>query len=198
MEDTEAAPASQRAAKAPKFPCVRCKKNVPKNCKAVRCGTCLLWVHCECEKMPDEVYNILAHPEKHGFTVAWTCDACKECNARIDLMVKGLENRVKEVESRMDKADSRVDKVEYGIKDLDREVEKVKEAVKGKDEDTTRKVKGLEDAMMEELRERETKKNNVVMYKVEESDKEVGKERMAWDLKMCKEILDRFKKMPQL
>jgi hypothetical protein len=192
MSDSEQQQASQRQQKA-KFPCLRCKKNVAKNCKAVRCGTCNLWVHTECEKISDELYNILAHPEKYGgHLINWTCDCCKESSAKIDQVVKAYTERVKVVETRMDKQDSRMDRAESSMKDFAAELKELKDQLKNRDNNVDKKVKQAEERLTEEMHEQNMKKNNVVMYRVQElpDERATGRERMEWDRKQCAEIFE--------
>ena len=66
MEEEEQIVQTQKGQAKAKFPCLRCKKNVAKNSKSVRCASCQLWVHIECEGISNELYNFLAHPEKFG------------------------------------------------------------------------------------------------------------------------------------
>ena len=47
----------------PKYPCLRCRKAVAKNTKAVKCNACDQWVHVECEQMSAEMYKIICDQE---------------------------------------------------------------------------------------------------------------------------------------
>ena len=87
-----------KASKTVKFPCLRCKKNVAKNSRSVRCHICQHWVHVECEGMPIEMYNLMANPEKYGAVgLSWTCMSCQSSMAKIQEVVGRYENRIKEV-----------------------------------------------------------------------------------------------------
>ena len=67
-----AAPSPQKKAK---FPCIRCKKNVTKNSRSVKCATCELWVHVDCEQISPELFSILSNPEKfEGTRIMWNCE----------------------------------------------------------------------------------------------------------------------------
>ena len=52
--------------KAPKYPCLRCRKAVEKDQRSFQCQTCQLWVHTECENISDELFKILADSENYG------------------------------------------------------------------------------------------------------------------------------------
>ena len=182
MDEEEQTVHSQRTQKA-KYPCLRCKKNVAKNSKSVRCGTCQFWVHVDCEGITNELYQVLAHPEKFGGNVTWTCDSCQASAAQIDQVVKAYIERIKDVEKR-------VSNTESGLKDLDRKVEKMDEKMKGRDDKVEKRIQKGEENVFEEMREREARRANVVMYKVKEleDEKATGRERIDWDKKMCRKI----------
>jgi hypothetical protein len=133
--------------------------------------------------MPEELYNFLAHPEKFGgHVVKWSCESCNACNARIDQMLKGFEKRLDDVETRMGKSDDKV-------KDLDRRVERVEDKMETRQEEVQKKVEKGQKEIMDELREREMRKANVIMHRVPECmGEKTGKEKLAWDRMKCSEI----------
>ena len=184
-------PQSQTVKKttAPKFPCLRCKKNVTKNSKSVKCNTCQFWVHVECEGISVELFNILAHPEKYGGTgFSWNCGSCLASAARLEVVVKAFEGRIQQVESKMERTDG-------AVKELDRKVENLSEKLSRRDENIERRVKDGENSVLEEMREREARRLNVVVHKLREMDGEraTGKERQEWDRKSCVKIFDELK-----
>ena len=130
------------------------------------------WVHVECEGIPAELYNVLAHPEKFGGSVTWNCDSCVASAAKMEQFVKAYTERIKGLEDR-------VAGTENCVKDLDKKVEKIDEKLKERDTDTAKKIKHGQDDVFAEMRERELKRMNVVMYRVPELDKESpsGRER---------------------
>jgi hypothetical protein len=182
---SQAQPQAQTQAKATKakYPCLRCKKNVAKTSKSVRCGTCQLWVHAECENISSELYNILAHPERFGGSVSWTCDCCLASNAEIRQVVKAYTEKIKEVEAR-------ITGTEEGLKDLGKKVEKMDEKLNKRDENVDRKIQKGDREVFEEMREREVRRMNVVLYRVPELDDEraTGSERIEWDKRQCSKI----------
>ena len=184
MADMEEESSSQQ--KKAKFPCLRCRKNVAKNSKSVRCRTCHLWVHVDCEPgISTELYNILAHPERFGGQVSWTCDSCVASNAKIEQVVKAYTDRINEVEKRMACN-------ENSVKELDRRVEKLDEKVKNRDENIEKRVQQSELNLLEEINEREYKRNNVIMYKVKEleDDRASGRDRQDWDMNAVLDIVN--------
>ena len=154
------------APKQPEYPCIRCKRNVGK-VKSVSCGTCGLWVHKECEEMSDELFAVLAG--KYG-GVKWHCSSCEASSARLEAAIKQVEIRLSNVEGRMDMADERAKVVDVRVEKVEMVAEQAMRAVEGVKVDVTRIV-------LEEMREREEKKLNIILHNVGESEK--GEE--MWD-----------------
>ena len=151
-------------------PCLRCKKNVGK-VKAVSCATCKQWVHKECEEMTDELFNVLAG--KYG-GIKWECQSCQASTARLEAQIKQVETRLNKVEEKMvtfeDKSklqETRLDKVEMIADQAKKAVEEVKEDVA--------KV------ILEEMREREDKKLNIILHSVGEAENVSAEESKKWD-----------------
>jgi len=176
---------SQKPTKA-KFPCLRCKKNVAKNSKSVKCNICQNWVHVECEGMPAEFYNLLANQEKYGMSgVYWNCAACQTSAAKITEMMGQYENRVKEVEDRMTAGEAE-------IKQMGKEVKKVVESLHDRDDKIDQKLQKAEKCIYEELKQRDTRRANAIMHGVAEigGENPTGGERRDWDRKECLAILE--------
>ena len=184
MEEEDQHP-TQKATKA-KYPCLRCKKNVAKNSRSVRCGICQNWVHVECEGMPVDFYNLLANQEKFGVTgVSWSCSACQSSAAKILEMMSGYENRIKEVETRMTAGEAE-------MSNMGKEVKKIGESLKERDDKIDQKLQKSEKGIYEELKQRDMRRANVIMHGVRETDKEnaTGGERRDWDRTECLAILE--------
>ncbi len=119
--------------------------------------------------MSDELYNILAHPEKYGMNIGYTCDSCLAGNKHVEQVVKAYTDKMKVMEDRMGAT-------ENSVKNLDSKVTKIDEKVENL-------VKKGEYNVMEELREREVRRRNVVLYRIPEHENEGAKgvERIEWD-----------------
>ena len=72
-----------------------------KNQKAVRCNTCQLWVHADCQGITKELYAYLKNPGSVGGTVAWNCDCCSASATRLQARVVALETDLGKIEARM-------------------------------------------------------------------------------------------------
>jgi len=187
MEDADAdLPPTQKQTKQAKFPCIRCKKNVAKNSKSVKCHICQQWVHVECEGMPPELYNILANPEKYGTCgMSWSCSSCQASAAKVLEVVNAYEKRITDVETRVTTGEGK-------MKELGKEMEKMKDGLKERDDKIDQKLDRKEKAIFDELRQRDSRRMNVIMHGVGEIDKEdaAGSERREWDRAECLAILE--------
>jgi hypothetical protein len=179
MEEEEAASQTQKKAK---FPCLKCKKNVTKNSKSVRCGSCQLWVHVDCEGISAELFNILSHPDKYGGGVSWNCESCLASGKRLEDMIKKCEGRIQDVENR-------VTDTEGTVKELDKKVEKIDKKTKKNEEEIKNSKESAAEAVYQELREREEKKMNLIIHGVGEADgRSTLEEKKEWDIKSCDNI----------
>jgi len=187
MEDADAdLPPTQKQTKAVKFPCIRCKKSVAKNSKSVKCHICQQWVHVDCEGMPPELYNILANPEKYGTCgMSWSCSSCQASAAKVLEVVNAYEKRITEVESRVTSGEGKMN-------DMGKELEKMKGTLKDRDDKIDQKLDRKEKAIFDELRQRDSRRMNVIMHGVSEIDKAdaAGSERREWDRAECLAILE--------
>ena len=179
-----AAPPNGKKLPPAKHPCLRCKLNVAKNSKSVRCSICDQWVHKDCEHMATEFFNILANPEKYGAVgVRWECQACQAGSARIAKALKNNEEKINGVEDRVRGHDKE-------ISDMGKRLSKVEEAVSMRDINLEELKRSLKAEILEEMRERECRKVSVVMYKVGEcpDEKAPGVRRIEWDKQSCENI----------
>ena len=176
-------PAATKAPK-PKHPCLRCRKAVTKDHKSVQCQTCQFWVHTECQDISDELFKILADPESFG-GVCWNCDSCLASSARLERTVIALETRVKAAETVSNQAINEIKRVDSNIALLRRELDEVK--------NRTNDAPNLnldEYVTKEELRERESRKTNIIMHRVTEASEEfrTAEERRRVDTEECRKI----------
>jgi hypothetical protein len=143
------------ASRGAKYPCIRCKKNVGRN--SVQCKTCQLWIHVECGGISKEVFNILANPAKYGLGISWNCDSCQASAARLEDRMNALEGRFVEVESRVIRSECVVQEAKQRVENVESRQTKLEQAMEQERERMRRE-------QAEEMRERETRRRNVVMH----------------------------------
>lgn len=169
-----------------KKPCMRCKKVIGKT-KCVQCQTCELWVHTECENIRPELFEILINPETYG-GVCWNCDSCLSSTARLEKAIKIYEGRVREVEVRQERTDAEVEKLGRRMETSEQQSTQA-EAKRQQEREEDRKD------IYAEIRERESRKMNLVIHKVGEltRDGSTPEERRGWDLTTCDNLFKAMK-----
>jgi len=183
-QDAAASASAPAPAKKAKFPCIRCKKNVTKNSKSVKCATCELWVHVDCEQISPELFNILSNPEKYGGTgIMWNCECCMASVARLQLIVAEVQKNMRDVVER-------VKGTEGAIADHDRRIGTLESAAAATEDRVDGKVKMAEANVLDELEDREARRLNLVFHGVGEcpADAAAGAERIEWDKASCENI----------
>lgn len=141
----------------PKFPCLRCKKNVGK-VEAISCNSCKGWVHRECEDMADNVFALLAQRVPG---IVWHCASCLASTARIDPTLRQLDKKITEVDERVARVEEREKGTESRLTRVEESVQLSKTALDSAKDDITK-------VLLEEMREREEKKLNIVIHSVGE------------------------------
>jgi len=131
--------------------------------------------------MSDEIFNFINLQHKQTGTTYW---ACRPCTA----YAQGMNHRVKQLEEEMEEMRTACDKNDSGLQKLQQDVGKLAEEVKqqAKKVEETAKTTASGSSIFEELRERESRRLNVVMYGIGEAPADMtGRERWDWDLQSC-------------
>lgn len=159
--------------------CLACGKKFNKTDSSVQCTVCGLWAHKTCIGMSDEIFNFINSQRKQTGITYW---ACRPCTA----YAQGMNHRVKQLEDEMEEMRSACEKNDCGLQKVQEQVTKLAEKVGNQ----ARQVAGAaaleENSVYEELREREQRRTNVVMYGMKEAPIEyAGRERWDWDKNSC-------------
>ena len=147
-------------------PCAMCDVLLDYDSKALCCDFCGNWVCLPCSGMPGIVYDTITTNEIPNFI--WTCDSCRAAIPTIrnmSKMLKDIKDEQTDSRQEMKKLHSRVEKIESTIDD------KIQDAI-------------------EEYRERESRKCNIIIHNIPESDREQPEERRQEDMENLKDILD--------
>jgi hypothetical protein len=155
--------------------CTKCEDGVEENQDCIECAFCKGWCHKSCTKLTEEKFKLLL---KGGEEILWACEKCRDedkqenksrLEVKVDNLTKlmtGLMNRLVELEER--RAESIVEV------NIQQEVEKkVGEA-------------------FEEMKERESRKLNLILVNVPESEAETGEERQKEDIRQVKELVGKL------
>ena len=158
--------------------CVGCKKKFTKSDYSVMCGMCSYWYHKSCAGISDEVYKCIEIHCKDNPTF-WNCTPCTSYARGIMAKSRELEGRIESLEKRQDTQDSELAKVNRRVDDTNKGLEKLETRI---EENST----GAN--ILNELRERKARKQNIILYGVGESDNESVEERRRWDKQSCVNI----------
>jgi hypothetical protein len=144
---------------------------------------CTLWCHKECAKISEEFFKSLELQKKEMGIAWWGCRSCVSFATKMNA-------RFKEVDKRMDLLTERVDENTGELEQVKEKVDKVEKRVEEAGRRMENSERKSEDGMLEELRAREAIRRNVVLYGVEEPDRNIrtDKERIEADISECEKI----------
>ena len=154
--------------------CSKCSKKVKSN--GVQCGECDTWYHNSCAKVSKDQCKVLQ--EISG--CSWYCGRCSGKQKNLITENSRLRERYEEVKDRLES-------LEIIMGDLREEIRNLTANV-GQGRSGSLTLEEVRNEVREEIKEqneREKKKNNIVMYNIEESTKAERDER----LKACGEII---------
>jgi hypothetical protein len=105
----------------------------------------------------------------------------------------GINHRVKQMEEKMAAMQHSMDANTAAVKEVEHKVERLDSAIQKKDEAVEKIVKKSELSIYDEMRERESRRLNVVFHGIGEKERvegDTGKDRAAWDKKSCGNIFE--------
>ena len=158
--------------------CIFCDSNCgdePCDHPFIECFACKKFAHLDCSQLSELESEYISKSEN----MQWVCDICKEqskpiyshIEAKLDLILKMMpkinyfEDRIEHLENALTTSDC---KMESKINDLiDKKIEEE----------------------ISELEEKESRKNNIIMVNLNESDKRVNEDRKKDDLNKVKDVL---------
>ena len=153
-------------------------KTTGKKEAAVKCMICSLWCHKSCAAVSDEYLKILEEQLKATGVAYWACRSCAAYNRLVS-------NRFQEIEKRMDQQENRTKENEEAIKKNEDKTEEVNRKVEKLAREMEDIKKNSTDSWMEEMRERDLRRENIIVYGVEEAGEgeKDGRIRAESDLK---------------
>lgn len=165
--------------------CLGCSKKFTKSDYALQCTVCALWIHKSCSGVSDEVFKVLDDQFKSSGTAYWACRPCTS-------YAKGINHRMKQIEDRLGKVETETKTTTDKVKKTEQQLEKITSELAKNDKKMERAVEKGESSIFEEMRERESRKLNVVIYGLEEHENisALGRDRLEWDLTSCVNIFE--------
>ena len=177
-----------------KNPCGHCKDEC-KTGTGVICGFCETWFHCKCvDGMTPEFIESCDKMLKLGGGSAFLCVICRKLASKINKSVRELELKIVQMEGRLktaelerqamaekvDRMENRSTQVSDRIVGMEKEIETGMEKAK----------KEVREEMSSEMKAREERSENIVIYGVAESVAAEGEARKGEDGEKVKEMAE--------
>lgn len=139
-------------------PCKVCSKGVGED-KGVKCDRCTAWVHLDCSGLEASEFGLLAKIQT--LSVKWNCPVC----------MKELE-KLPDPNDKMAAHDAKMDTMMEIVKVLQQQNTMILQHLLKQGEKMEEKVEHYVRETFEEDREKEARKNNLIVYNLKESEKE--------------------------
>ena len=177
--------ASQQGGKAKdkgKTPCLAmCGKTCTSGC--IQCTICSMWCHMSCTKLSKEALKGLEVQAKETGQAYWACRSCMNFNKKWNALMR--ENARKQ-----EATDAKVEDNRKNIEDMRRLLEATRKEVRDLAKDKDSSAERTERMIEEELRERESRRLNLVLHGVPEPGPDISdpRDRMDADKGECERI----------
>jgi hypothetical protein len=182
VADTQppAATASQQARK-PKHPCITCGKNVTG--ASVQCTLCNLWCYKQCTNLSDRAFKGLMLQAKEVGTAYWACRSCLNFAAKMNRHLQETSKRQDQLEERVNVNSNNINRNEQNVEELRPELRRALAKMDNEKE-------ARDDALCEELREREIRRLNIIIHGLQEPDNRYisNGDRIEADRRLCGEL----------
>ena len=165
-----------------KTPCLAmCGKTCTSGC--IQCTICSMWCHMTCTKLSKEALKGLEVQAKETGQAYWACRSCMNFN-------KKWNAHMKETSKKQEVTDLKVEDNRKNIEDIRRLLEATRKEVRDLAKDKDCAAERTERMIEEELRERESRRLNLVLHGVPEPGPEMTdpRDRMDRDKGECERI----------
>jgi len=166
--------------------CVGCKKKFTKSDYCVICGMCNYWYHKTCAGLSDEIYKCIESYCKDNPHTFWNCMPCSAYAKGITARMRELEGRLEAVEKHQEDQDQEIRAANKMAKDTNKEVKKLEKKIEEAKSGT---------CVLQELRERKSRRLNVIFYGIGEAEGENPsiEDRKSWDRLSCQNVFNALK-----
>jgi hypothetical protein len=142
---------------------------------------CGLWIHHKpCSLVSDDGFKFLSEQLQATGYAYWGCRPCVSYSQAITKKVREVEKKLDEVQKEVKDNANEIGRVDKNVEDLRKELDKVKSKQR---EDTGMFITA------EEYREREARRANIIMHRVQEPVATTAEERRQADITECGNIL---------
>jgi DNA repair ATPase RecN len=168
--------------------CLACGKQCTSQQFSVQCTLCSLWCHKDCGGISEAYFKALDLQMREMGTAFWACRSCMSFATKVNNQFRDMDRRIGEVSTKTEAVTKRVEEHTAEIGEVRGDVRKMEEKLEEME-------KRLEDRMCAEIREREIRRLNLVLHRVDEPNQRIrdGRERMEADKKTCVKIFKAMK-----
>ena len=159
--------------------CGKCKKKVCMN--GLQCDYCDTWFHIGCVKVSKEQYKVLQEIS----CCSWFCGRCIGKQKNLVIENNRLKERYEEVKERLESLENIMGNLREEIRNLTSSLGQGRAGAV-----TLEQVRSEVREEIKEQAEKEKKKNNIVIYNVQESSKTDKEEKIRDDFSTCEEIIN--------
>lgn len=191
-------------------PCITCKKEFGAGDKSAQCDLCEGWECLACSSLDEATFDLMAN--NACAKLMFSCNGCqnsfptlKKMNFKLTVLVKGqaaTESRLAALETKCEGYDKNLDKkVDDIIKEKMDKVMlendgRLQPAQKASDESaeqtvSSRITKEVHEALQEQ-KEREMRETNAIVFKMTESEEELGRDRQNHDISQIHGFCERL------
>ena len=146
-----------------KYPCIICSTEVGGKTGGVQCTYCDRWVHPKCANITKAHLELYKLP-----SCQYICDTCVKVSAKIKKEIQHLQVTTMEMRENIEANKQEIGAQKKRLEKVEKKVEEL---------DPARIIEQSRDGMLKELRERDTRKDNLVFYQVEEPEMAKGHDR---------------------
>ena len=149
--------------------------------EALQCIMCDQWCHKGCGKITAELFRICDLQKKECGTAYWVCTSCSSFAAKMSIQMKEMDKKISKIEKTVKSNSDNIatlnkasDTVNDKLKSLEKSQDELKDNNRHNQEGTARVV-------LAELRQQESKKDNLVVHMIKESTSDNLEERKEDD-----------------
>ena len=177
-----------------KCPCGKCEEEVTTNSRALQCQVCETWFHSNCipGMTKDFFDNCKAARDTFGSS-AFLCHVCRKVVSKFNRAMKDIEAEVEKLKERVVVLEMEKETLAQKIENMELKTTKVKEGLEGVEKEV---VSGMEKAKEEvkkdvnkEMKEREERSQNLVIYGIEEAASGTAEEKKENDKRKVEEVM---------
>ena len=186
------ASASGTSKKKKQHPCGKCDEEV--TTKSLQCQTCEQWFHVNCiPGMTKEFFDNCKMAMETFGSSAFLCHVCRKVVSKFNRAMKDIEAEVEKLKERVVVLEMEKETLAQKIENMEMKTTKVKEGLEGVEKEVVSGMKKAKEEVKKdvnkEMKEREERSQNLVIYGLEERADGTMEEKKEADKKKVEEVM---------